>query len=115
MIKQINGSHNGYDFQVFYIELMCDDDELITENIKVRTDVRISAIAYVCHQEVKITSPDYKGIDQDEAVQDFSKRIKNYEAAYEPLDLQFDKYVKLTHEMDSFYIGFKEPQLGQVD
>ena len=49
MIKYINGSHNGYDSQVFYIELMCDDDELITENIKVRTDARISAIAYVCH------------------------------------------------------------------
>ena len=48
-------------------------------------------------------------------MQDFSKRIKNYEAAYEPLDLQFDKYVKLTHGIDSFYIGFKEPQLGQVD
>lgn len=68
--------------KVFYIEIMCDDEELITENIK----------------EVKVTSPDYKGIDQDEAVQDFSKRIKNYETAYEPLDLNFDKsrsWVKL--------------------
>ena len=41
---------------------------------------------------MKVTSPDYKGIDQDEAVHDFSKRIKNYEAAYEPLDMKFDKY-----------------------
>ena len=46
-----------------------------------------------CSQEVKVTSPDYVGIDQDEAVQDFSRRIKNYETAYEPLDMQFDKCV----------------------
>ena len=37
--------------QVFYIELMCDDDELITENIKVRTNAckTIPTIACVCH------------------------------------------------------------------
>lgn len=45
----------------------------------------------VYKQEVKVTSPDYKGIDQDDAVKDFSKRIKNYEAAYEPLNMEFDK------------------------
>jgi len=65
----------------------------------------------IYNQEVKITSPDYEGIDPDEAVQDFSKRIKNYETAYEPLDMEFDKYVGF-FTGDDFHITFKRPQLG---
>ncbi|XP_065912464.1 6-phosphofructo-2-kinase/fructose-2,6-bisphosphatase 1-like [Dysidea avara] len=68
--------------KVFYIELVCNDEELITENVK----------------EVKVTSPDYVGVDTDEAVQDFCSRIKQYETAYEPLDMDFDRersWVKL--------------------
>ena len=49
---------------------------------------------------MKVTSPDYVGVDQDEAVQDFSRRIKNYEEAYEPLDMQFDKCVSCRCELD---------------
>ena len=56
-------------------------------------------------QEVKVTSPDYVGIDQDEAVQDFSRRIKNYETAYEPLDLQFDKCVKSDMKLITQHLG----------
>ena len=38
------------------------------------------------YQTVKLTSPDYKGSDPDDAVKDFEKRIKNYMMVYQPLD-----------------------------
>ena len=47
----------------------------------------------ICKQEVKIGNQDYRGMDQADAIQDFTRRIRNYEAAYEPLDVKFDKYV----------------------
>lgn len=67
---------------VFYIEMVCNDEELIAENIKA----------------VKLTSPDYEDISDEDAIKDFSQRLKNYEAAYEPLDEHYDKdrsWVKL--------------------
>ena len=37
-------------FQVFYIELMCDDEDLITENIKVKTHATLRSVsAHVVH------------------------------------------------------------------
>ena len=41
-------------------------------------------------QTVKLTSPDYKGSNPDDAVKDFEQRIKNYELVYEPLDKDKD-------------------------
>ncbi|NXG79475.1 F26L bisphosphatase, partial [Baryphthengus martii] len=41
-------------------------------------------------QQVKLSSPDYRGYGQDEAVADFLKRIDCYGATYEPLDEQLD-------------------------
>ncbi|NXD88931.1 F26L bisphosphatase, partial [Halcyon senegalensis] len=49
-------------------------------------------------QQVKLSSPDYKGRAQDEAVADFLKRIDCYKATYEPLDEQLDSglsYIKI--------------------
>ena len=42
-------------------------------------------------QTVKLTGPDYKNFDPEEAVRDFEKRIKNYELVYEPLSHVDDK------------------------
>ncbi|XP_041342374.1 6-phosphofructo-2-kinase/fructose-2,6-bisphosphatase-like, partial [Pyrgilauda ruficollis] len=42
-------------------------------------------------QQVKLSSPDYKGRGQDEAVADFLKRIECYKATYEPLDDELDR------------------------
>jgi hypothetical protein len=36
--------------------------------------------------EVKTTSPDYKGLDPEQAAQDFRNRIRNYEKVYETID-----------------------------
>ena len=41
-------------------------------------------------QTVKLTSPDYKGSNPEDAVKDFELRIKNYELVYEPLDKDAD-------------------------
>lgn len=56
--------------ETLFVESKCDDEELIMSNIK----------------EVKLTSPDYKGQDPEEAAQDFRKRIMMYERVYETLD-----------------------------
>jgi hypothetical protein len=42
-------------------------------------------------QEVKLCSPDYQGVDPEQAVADFEMRIKNYELAYETMDHIKDK------------------------
>lgn len=42
-------------------------------------------------QAVKLSSPDYEDIDDDDAIEDFSQRLKNYEAAYEPLHEDYDR------------------------
>ncbi|NXK15551.1 F26L bisphosphatase, partial [Herpetotheres cachinnans] len=49
-------------------------------------------------QQVKLSSPDYKGCTQEEVVTDFLKRIECYKATYEPLDEELDSglsYIKI--------------------
>jgi type IV secretory pathway component VirB8 len=40
---------------------------------------------------VKLKSPDYKDVPQDEAVADFLSRIQQYENRYEPIDDKTDE------------------------
>ncbi|KAI8501819.1 6-phosphofructo-2-kinase/fructose-2,6-bisphosphatase 2 [Branchiostoma belcheri] len=62
-------------FKVFFIESMCDDPEVVAENVK----------------EVKVNSPDYRNMNKDEAMRDFLERIRMYQKSYEPLDTEYDK------------------------
>ncbi|XP_077984994.1 6-phosphofructo-2-kinase/fructose-2,6-bisphosphatase-like isoform X2 [Glandiceps talaboti] len=64
----------GRGFKVFFVESMCDNALVIEANIA----------------EVKLSSPDYKDMNKDDAIKDFLKRIVHYEAAYEPLDEHSD-------------------------
>ncbi|XP_062318006.1 6-phosphofructo-2-kinase/fructose-2,6-bisphosphatase 4a isoform X2 [Osmerus eperlanus] len=69
-------------FKVFFVESVCEDPDVIQENIV----------------QVKLGSPDYTNCDTEEAVQDFMKRIKCYENSYEPLDEVQDRdlsYIKI--------------------
>ncbi|XP_058498905.1 6-phosphofructo-2-kinase/fructose-2,6-bisphosphatase isoform X1 [Solea solea] len=66
---------NGY--KVFFVESLCDDPEIIAENIK----------------QVKLSSPDYIDCDKDEAVDDFLKRIECYKLTYVPLDDDNDRHL----------------------
>uniref|UniRef100_A0A3Q2QTE8 6-phosphofructo-2-kinase/fructose-2,6-bisphosphatase-like n=1 Tax=Fundulus heteroclitus TaxID=8078 RepID=A0A3Q2QTE8_FUNHE len=73
------GKENGY--KVFFVESICDDPQIIAENIK----------------QVKLTSPDYVDCDKEEAVADFLKRIECYKMTYVPLDDTKDSlsYIKI--------------------
>ncbi|KAM4018981.1 6-phosphofructo-2-kinase/fructose-2,6-bisphosphatase 1 isoform 1-T1 [Anomaloglossus baeobatrachus] len=69
-------------FKVFFIESICDDPDIIAENIT----------------QVKLSSPDYKDCDREKVVEDFLKRIECYQMSYEPLhdDLDSDlSYIKI--------------------
>uniref|UniRef100_A0AAR2KM52 6-phosphofructo-2-kinase domain-containing protein n=1 Tax=Pygocentrus nattereri TaxID=42514 RepID=A0AAR2KM52_PYGNA len=71
---------NGY--KVFFVESICDDPEVIAENIK----------------QVKLSSPDYINCDKEEAVKDFLKRIECYKVTYVSLDDDRDRnlsYIKI--------------------
>eukprot|EP00842_Homolaphlyctis_polyrhiza_P004716 jgi/Hompol1/5245/HPOL_000658-RA len=56
--------------EVMFIESVSNDENLITANIR----------------EVKLSSPDYKGMEPEKAIDDFKERIKLYEKSYETLD-----------------------------
>ncbi|XP_075705682.1 6-phosphofructo-2-kinase/fructose-2,6-bisphosphatase 1 isoform X2 [Rhinoderma darwinii] len=69
-------------FKVFFIESMCDDPDIIAENIT----------------QVKLSSPDYKDCDREKVVEDFLKRIECYQMNYEPLHDDLDSnlsYIKI--------------------
>lgn len=44
-----------------------------------------------CLKEVKLKSPDYADVAQEEAVADFLSRIQQYEKRYEPIDEKTEK------------------------
>uniref|UniRef100_A0A6I8PIR1 6-phosphofructo-2-kinase/fructose-2,6-biphosphatase 3 n=2 Tax=Ornithorhynchus anatinus TaxID=9258 RepID=A0A6I8PIR1_ORNAN len=58
------------DFKVFFIESVCDDPTVVATNV----------------MEVKLSSPDYRGCNSTDAMDDFMKRINCYQASYQPLD-----------------------------
>ncbi|CAI5688707.1 unnamed protein product [Oreochromis niloticus] len=69
-------------FKVFFVESVCEDPDVIQENIV----------------QVKLGSPDYTNCNTEEAVEDFMKRIKCYENSYETLDEVQDRdlsYIKI--------------------
>jgi len=57
------------DFQVLFIELRCDDRDVIDANIRA----------------TKLMSPDYVDVDPNDAADDFRARIAHYEGTYQPL------------------------------
>ncbi|CAB3409340.1 unnamed protein product [Caenorhabditis bovis] len=58
-------------FRCFFIESVCDDPAIIDSNVT----------------DVKVNSPDYKGVmNAEQAKEDFMNRIENYKKQYEPLE-----------------------------
>ncbi|MGD8859464.1 MAG: 6-phosphofructo-2-kinase/fructose-2,6-bisphosphatase [Myxococcales bacterium] len=68
-------------FQVLFVDLVCDDPELIETNIR----------------NTKLNSPDYAEMDPDAAVEDFRQRIAHYERANEPLQDDEGSYLRVTN------------------
>ncbi|MBM4343019.1 MAG: 6-phosphofructo-2-kinase/fructose-2,6-bisphosphatase [Deltaproteobacteria bacterium] len=64
---------------VVFVESVCEDPAIIESNIR----------------ETKLTSPDYEGVDPDEAARDFRARIDHYTRAYEPVHEENYSYIKL--------------------
>jgi broad specificity phosphatase PhoE/predicted kinase len=65
--------------EVLFIESICEDPAVIEQNIR----------------ETKLSSPDYANMDPVQAVEDFRKRIKNYEKTYETIKDDTLSYVKV--------------------
>ena len=72
MIREIVVDKMGY--KLFFVESLCDDPKIIESNIK----------------EVKINSPDYFGMNKDDALHDFLQRIDHYKDQYQALDEELE-------------------------
>ncbi|XP_023564186.1 6-phosphofructo-2-kinase/fructose-2,6-bisphosphatase 1 isoform X3 [Octodon degus] len=70
-------SHEEGHVAVFFIESICNDPDIIAENIK----------------QVKLGSPDYIDCDREKVLEDFLKRIECYEVNYQPLDDELDSHL----------------------
>ncbi|KAF8924565.1 6-phosphofructo-2-kinase-domain-containing protein [Dissophora ornata] len=68
-----------HDIQVMFIESICEDEALVLHNI----------------MSVKLSSPDYKDMDPEKAVEDFKARIFHYREAYETITEENLTYIKL--------------------
>jgi len=68
-----------HNIQVMFIESICKDESLVLHNI----------------MSVKLSSPDYKDMDPEQAVEDFKARIVHYKEAYEPITEEELTYIKL--------------------
>ncbi|PSN37760.1 6-phosphofructo-2-kinase/fructose-2 [Blattella germanica] len=68
MIKEIVVNKMG--FKLFFVESVCDDPQIIEQNI----------------MEVKVNSPDYKNMNTEMALKDFLQRIEHYQERYMALD-----------------------------
>lgn len=62
-----------------FVESICDDEELIMENFRFKIS----------------NSPDYKGMDETEALTDLRNRVAKYEAAYETIADDSLSYIKI--------------------
>ncbi|KAF1372547.1 hypothetical protein PFLUV_G00266630 [Perca fluviatilis] len=82
MILQF-GSENG--FKIFFIESVCDDPSVIASNI----------------MEVKVSCPDYRDCNKNDAMLDFQRRIECYKTSYQPLDPnQYDRDLSFIKVID---------------
>ncbi|XP_072311065.1 6-phosphofructo-2-kinase/fructose-2,6-bisphosphatase 3 isoform X1 [Eucyclogobius newberryi] len=73
------------EFKIFFIESVCDDPSVIASNI----------------MEVKVSCPDYKDCNKDDAMLDFQRRIQCYKASYQPLEPDsYDRELSFIRIMD---------------
>lgn len=77
VLKRLKDANLGV--KKMFIEVICDDDSALAENIR----------------SVKTSTPDYEGVDPEEAVKDFAERRKNYMDIYKEVEDNEGSYVKL--------------------
>lgn len=81
--------------EVVFVESICDDEKVIEANIR----------------HTKLLSPDYDGVEPDEAAADFRARIGHYERIYEPVADDEGSYIKLIDLGDKLVAHQIEGQL----
>ncbi|CCH41161.1 6-phosphofructo-2-kinase/fructose-2,6-biphosphatase [Wickerhamomyces ciferrii] len=90
-----NQDYTTEDYSICFLESICNDLDIIESNIK-----------------LKLNGPDYKNIDQTDALLDFKKRVLNYESIYESVSsqelisnhLQYLKIINI-HNLQKFNIN----------
>lgn len=70
---------SGLGSKRMFVESVCDQEELLEENIR----------------KVKLSTPDYRDMDPEEAVNDFKQRRENYMRVYEPVGDPDGSYIKI--------------------
>lgn len=81
-------------FQLVFVECIANDPSIIEKNIQ---DLRFS--------------PDYQSMEENVAIQDFKKRIAQYEKQYQPLDESERSFVKYIDGGKSFIVNNIETYL----
>lgn len=72
-------NQSGLGVKKMFVESVCDQDELLEENIR----------------KVKLSTPDYRDMDPQEAMNDFKQRRENYMSVYEPVDEKDGSHIKI--------------------
>ena len=86
--KMLQDRLNKEDCQIIYVESICDNDEIIERNMK-----------------MKLENKDYKNIPFDLALEDFKKRLLHYKKVYETIDNNENfSYIKITNVQRSFQV-----------
>ncbi|XP_075158989.1 6-phosphofructo-2-kinase/fructose-2,6-biphosphatase [Haematobia irritans] len=83
LIYDIVVKHHG--FRLFFVESICDDPQIIEQNIK----------------EVKVSSPDYINMNTDLVVRDFLQRIEHYEERYQTIDEDKESHLSFMKVMNA--------------
>lgn len=86
------------DIKILYLESICTDKEIVQKNIR-----------------LKLSGPDYRDMDPELALKDFTGRLANYEKAYQTIDddegLQYIKMIDVGKKVVAYNIhGFLASQ-----
>lgn len=88
IVSRVKESRKNY--RVLFIEVLCDDPEVLSTNFRNKV----------------IHSPDFAGLDLDEAMRDLHNRVAKYEEAYQEIADDSLSYIKL-YNMSSKVLGNK--------
>eukprot|EP00523_Entomoneis_sp_CCMP467_P000791 CAMPEP_0168748640 /NCGR_PEP_ID=MMETSP0724-20121128/16282_1 /TAXON_ID=265536 /ORGANISM="Amphiprora sp., Strain CCMP467" /LENGTH=583 /DNA_ID=CAMNT_0008796479 /DNA_START=117 /DNA_END=1868 /DNA_ORIENTATION=+ len=78
-VQTLRQNLSGLNAKVMFVESICDEEELLEENIRT----------------VKLSTPDYRGMNPEDAVADFKRRIENYRSVYEPVESDEGPSIKI--------------------
>jgi broad specificity phosphatase PhoE len=72
---------SGLGAKRMFVESICDETELLDENIR----------------KVKLSTPDYRDMDPEQAMADFRRRRELYQTVYEPVDISDGPHIKIVN------------------